>query len=132
MELPMTHALKALTAALVAVVGLSFATEASAGGRKKARTTEAGPVLAEHPKSTYYRSRSATRVKGYAARRGGGFSYSIGDTINTYGDSRSVYGGTMMFRDGTTDRQTMAGPFDHGYFFDSGVTPRGGDSPYMH
>ena len=128
----MTHALKALTATLVAVVGFTFATEASAHSRKKTRTVESGPVLAEHPKSTYYRTRSATRVKGYSARRGGGFSYSASDTINTYGDSRSVYGGTMMFRHGITDRQTTTGPFDHGFFFDSGVTPRGGDSPYMH
>jgi hypothetical protein len=29
------------------------------------------------------------------------------------------------------DRQTRFGPFDHGFFFDSGIEPRGGDSPYL-
>jgi hypothetical protein len=69
-------------------------------------------------------------VRGYVARRGG-YSYSYGDTINTYGDSRSLYGATQSFRDPMLDRQTNAGPFDHGFFFESGVAPRGGNSPYM-
>ncbi|MGE3919166.1 MAG: hypothetical protein AB7F78_26060, partial [Hyphomicrobiaceae bacterium] len=77
--------------------------------------------------STY---RKAPRVKGYVERRGG-YSYSYGDTINTYGDSRNVYGSTQSFRDPMLDRQTNAGPFDHGFFFESGVAPRGGNSPYM-
>lgn len=75
-------------------------------------------------------SRKGPQVKGYAARRGG-YSYSYEDTINTYGDSRSLYGATQSFRDPMLDRQTTAGPFDHGFFFESGVAPRGGNSPYM-
>ncbi len=71
------------------------------------------------------------RVKGYYARRGG-YSYVIPDTLSTYGSSRSLYGGTPYYRDPALDRQSMAGPFDHGFFFDSGYGPRGGDSPYMH
>ncbi len=71
------------------------------------------------------------QVRGFVARRGG-YSYSYADSVNTYGDSRSVYGGTQMFRNFMYDRQTTSGPFDHGFFFDSGVLPRGGDSPYMH
>ncbi len=71
------------------------------------------------------------QVRGYTARRGG-YSYRYADSINTYGDSRSLYGATLRFRDPALDRQTNAGPFDHGFFFDSGVAPRGGDSPYMH
>jgi len=70
------------------------------------------------------------QVRGYVARRGG-YSYSYSDTINTYGDSRSLYGATQSFRDPMVDRQTNAGPFDHGFFFESGVAPRGGNSPYM-
>jgi hypothetical protein len=125
----MMRALMAITAALATTVCLVVPTGASAADKRV--RTEAGPQLAEHPKSAYYRKRSATRVKGFVARRGG-YSYTIPDTINTYGDSRSLYGGTMMFRDPSLDRQTSAGPFDHGFFFDSGVQPRGGDSPYMH
>ena len=30
------------------------------------------------------------------------------------------------------DRQTPSGPFDHGFFFDSGMGLHGGDSPYQH
>jgi hypothetical protein len=73
---------------------------------------------------------SGTKVRGYTERRGG-YSYSYSDTINTYGDARSRYGATELFRDPMLDRQTNAGPFDHGFFFESGVSPRGGNSPYM-
>lgn len=69
--------------------------------------------------------------QGYTLHRGG-YSYSYGDTINTYGGSRSVYGGGTEFRDPTLERQTEAGPFDHGFFFDSAIGPHGGNAPYMH
>jgi hypothetical protein len=76
---------------------------------------------------------AASKKKGSGAVKAhrGGYSYSPEDTINTYGDSRSKYGGASSLRDPMLDRQTEAGPFDHGFFFDSGVAPRGGDSPYM-
>ncbi len=81
-----------------------------------------------HPKSSYYRKAPGG---GRAARRGG-YSYQYSESINTYGDSRSLYGGASSLRDPTLDRQTSSGPFDHGFFFDSGVTsPNGGESPYM-
>lgn len=82
----------------------------------------AAPALADGKKGA--------KVKGYTERRGG-YSYSYADSINTYGDSRSNYGGASSLRDPMLDRQTNAGPFDHGFFFDSGIGPRGGDSPYM-
>lgn len=126
----MTRALHGILAATAVLIGLSLATDASAGERKRTRAVE-GPVLAEHPKSTYYRKRKGPQVRGYVVRRGG-YSYTYADSINTYGDSRSLYGSTWSFRDPSLDRQTTAGPFDHGFFFDSGVGPRGGDSPYMH
>lgn len=88
----------------------------------------AGAALADDRSS--YRKRSGAQVKGYTERRGG-YSYSVPDTINTYGDSRSIYGSTRAFRDPSMDTQTNAGPFDHGFFFDSGNAPRGGNSPYM-
>lgn len=71
------------------------------------------------------------KPKGTPDRRGG-YSYSQADTINTYGDSRGLYGRANSLRDPSIDRQTNFGPFDHGYFYDSGVEPRGGNSPYLH
>lgn len=73
--------------------------------------------------------RAKPQVRSYVARRGG-YSYSPEDVINTYGDSRSKYGGASAYRDPLLDRQTEFGPFDHGFFFDSGIGPRGGNSPY--
>ena len=54
----------------------------------------------------------------FAGRRVGFYSYSYRDVMGRY-------------RDPYLDRQTQAGPFDYGFFFNSGITPRGGDSPYM-
>jgi hypothetical protein len=87
------------------------------------------PAAADGSKSRSYSAGKGTKVYGYARR--GGYSYSYADSINTYGDSRSLYGATQHFRDPMLDRQTNAGPFDHGFFFESGVAPRGGNSPYM-
>jgi hypothetical protein len=98
--------------------------------------TVAGTAIADDkPASARQHANSAkvkggAKVKGYVARRGG-YSYSAEDTINTYGDSRSRYGATQSFRDPMMDRQSSAGPFDHGFFFESGIAPRGGNSPYM-
>jgi hypothetical protein len=73
---------------------------------------------------------SGAKVRGYTQRRGS-YSYSYEDSINTYGDARGSYGRADSLRDRLIDRQTNSGPFDHGFFFDSGIAPRGGDSPYM-
>ncbi len=115
-----------LMAALVAAAALSLAAPAADAGSRRAVAKSAEG--AEHPQSRAYRG--GPRVKGYVARRGG-YSYSVPDTINTYGDARSKYGSASSYRDPSLDRQTNAGPFDHGFFFDSGIGPRGGDSPYM-
>ncbi len=85
------------------------------------------PASAGHRHAGYH---NGTRVKGFVQRRGG-YSYSYPDSINTYGDSRSNYGGASVYRDPNLDKQTVAGPFDHGFFFDSGMGGHGGDSPYM-
>lgn len=61
----------------------------------------------------------------------GGYSYTQQDTINTYGDSRSLYGAALSLRDPQMDRQSNGGPFDQGFFFDSAITPRGGEAPYL-
>ena len=79
----------------------------------------------------YHRQyQSGPQVKGYVARRGG-YSYSYTDSINTYGNSRTNNGAADVYRDPNLDKQTNAGPFDHGFFFDSGLGSHGGDSPYM-
>lgn len=79
-------------------------------------------------KSKYSRS-GKPQVRGYVQRRGG-YSYRPEDTINTYGDSRGRYGAANSFRDPWADRQTRFGPFNEGFFFESGIQPRGGNLPY--
>jgi len=78
----------------------------------------------------YYRA-VKPRVYGYVVRSGGGYSYTVEDIINTYSTSRTRYGSTDYFRNWRVDRQTPFGPFDHGFFFDSAIAPRGGDAPYL-
>lgn len=82
----------------------------------------------------HVRVQRGTRVKGFVSRGGvGGYSFIWADSINTYGDARGRYGSATVFRDPNLGRQTPGGPFDHGFFFDSGLfSPHGGSSPYMH
>jgi hypothetical protein len=61
------------------------------------------------------------QVRGYAARE----RAATPDEIARY---FHLYGGYI---DPTINKQTQAGPFDSGFFFDSGIAPNGGDSPYM-
>lgn len=107
-----------------AVAGLA---PAEAGGYRY-RDRAAVETDGVHPKSSYYRGRS--EVRGYVKRRGG-YSYTKEDTINTYGDARGRFGAANSLRDPSMDTQTRSGPFDHGFFFNSPMGPRGGDSPYM-
>ncbi len=110
----------------VAAIG-GWSTPADAGWRKSGcASAKSG---SGHARSCNYRR--GPQVRGYVARRGG-YSYTYADSINTYGDSRSKYGAASSLRDPALDRQTSAGPFDHGFFFDSGIAPNGGDSPYLH
>jgi hypothetical protein len=46
---------------------------------------------------------------------------------STGGNARSRYGSVNSYRDPFAERQTVAGPFDYGWFFDSATAPRGGD-----
>lgn len=78
----------------------------------------------------YYRA-VKPKVRGYVVRQGGGYSYTVEDVINTYNDNRTHFGGTNAYRNWMVDRQTRSGPFDHGFFFDSAIAPRGGDAPYQ-
>jgi hypothetical protein len=123
---------KLMTAALavgsaLALIALNADT-ASAAERKAAAAPAPAVVEGGHRASSYYRR--GPQVRGFSQRRGG-YSYSATDTINTYGNNRSIFGGANSYRDGFLDRQTLGGPFDHGFFFDSGIGPRGGNSPYQ-
>lgn len=113
-----------ISAGALLLAALSILPTIATAGPKKA-PAQSG---LDHPKSSYYRG--GPQVRGYVARRGG-YSYSPEDSINTYGDSRSKYGTASSLRDPSLDRQTTSGPFDHGFFFDSGTSFRGGEAPYM-
>jgi hypothetical protein len=76
--------------------------------------------------------RNQNQGESYQLHRRGGYSYNYSDSINTYGGSRTVSGGGSEFRDPTLERQTEAGPFDNGFFFDSAIGQHGGNAPYMH
>ena len=120
-----------LILALGAVALIGFGSDVDAGEPRAKKKAMATADATEHPKSPYYRKRA--RVYGYMGRRRvGGYSYSAQDVMNTYGLTRGLYGSMNSYRDPFVDRQTTAGPFDHGFFFDSGIAPRGGDSPYLH
>jgi hypothetical protein len=110
------------------IVSCVFTSRADAQSRRSDNSTAVESSM--HPTSSSER-RGKAQVRSYVARRGG-YSYSAEDVINTYGDSRSIYGGANNYRDPMLDRQTNFGPFDHGFFFDSGVGVRGGNSPYHH
>jgi hypothetical protein len=119
---------KGMVAALCgAVAVLALAGSPQAEEQRAVKTYTQGSM--EPAKSRYHRKRS-TRVRGFLARRLGFYSYDDSDVTNVYGGSRALYGSTNTYRDPFIDRQTTAGPFDHGFFFDSGMGPRGGDSPY--
>jgi hypothetical protein len=111
-----------------AIAALAFTSPGQAGDRNE-RSSYHRQGHMEPAKSRYQRKR-APQVKGFAMRRGGYYSYNDSDVVNVYGGSRALFGSTNSYRDPFTDRQTTAGPFDHGFFFDSGTGPRGGDAPY--
>jgi hypothetical protein len=104
--------LKTVGAAVFAVVSLAGMSGGALAESQPRKVTEVAPT-AEHRASSVYRR--GPQVRGFVARRGG-YSYGSADTINTYGDARSRYGSTSSYRDGTVDRQTNNGPFDHGFF----------------
>ena len=114
----------AVASGLIAAMALASGADAQSQRSSKSAATEGSVNL------TSGSNRSKPQVRSYVARRGG-YSYSPEDVINTYGDSRSRYGGASNYRDPMLDRQTNFGPFDHGFFFDSGIGPHGGNSPYQ-
>lgn len=69
------------------------------------------------------------RVKGYYYR-GGYYSYVDADVVDTRAWARSLFISKNPLRTPLSEQQSPAGPFDSGYFFDSGIGPRFNDSPY--
>jgi hypothetical protein len=122
----MKNAALALAIGALALAGLATAGHAAEPRGRIVTATEAG----YQPAKARYIRRHAARPRAY--RRIGFYSYTYRDVINTYGMSRAKYGSINSYRDPFVDRQTVNGPFDHGFFFDSGMAPRGGDSPYLH
>jgi hypothetical protein len=117
----------ALALGTLALVGFAAAGEAAERRAKPVATADAA-----HQTTNGRLSHKRTAgVRRYRPMRGG-YSYSYRDVINTYGMSRARYGSINSYREFFVDRQTANGPFDHGFFFDSGMGPRGGDSPYLH
>lgn len=107
---------------------LAFLAIAGSAHAQSVRKAPAEPgVQGTHARSAYYHR--APQVRGFVQRRGG-YSFTRADLYNTYGDSRTS-GATNSYRNPFVDRQTRSGPFDHGFFFDSGISPRGGDAPYF-
>ena len=119
---------KALALALGA---LALMPSAAGAAERSARAAVVQSVGSAQQTSARTYRRRAMHAPRFAKRRVGFYSYSYRDVINTYGMSRSVYGGMNTYRDPYVDLQTPAGPFDHGFFFDFGILPRGGNSPYL-
>jgi hypothetical protein len=114
-EMGVMHHKTVLVAGLGVLALMVCAGASQADGRKAART--AALTAGEH-KAVYYRKR-ATRVRGYFAMRGG-YAYGRSDVTSTYGPSRPPY---------AVVDQSPGGPFDSGFFFDSGITPLN-NAPY--
>ena len=104
--------LKFAGAAVAAILSLSGAAAPAQADSAPRKVADVAPT-AEHRASGAYRR--APQVRGFVQRRGG-YSYSASDSINTYGDARTRFGGNSSYRDSFADRQTNNGPFDHGFF----------------
>jgi hypothetical protein len=105
----------------VLVVGLGVLALLGCAGASQAdgrRMTSTSAPAAGEKKTIHYRKR-ATRVRGYFAMRGG-YAYGRSDLTGTYGSSRAPYAWVD---------QSPGGPFDSGFFFDSGITPLN-NAPY--
>jgi hypothetical protein len=114
MKHPATIAAILVAAAIVAWSGMCHAAERRAGGGIYANPG--------NPKTRHHRKRPL-EVTIHRYRRIGGYSYGTSDVTSTYGRAPPPY---------LDVRQSPGGPFDSGFFFDSGISPRGGNSLYFH
>ena len=107
----------AATLAVAAIIACPGATHAAERGARSKVYADADGVRGRH-----YRKRPL-EVDIYRRRRTGGYSYRAHDITSTYGRAPPPY---------LDVRQSQGGPFDSGFFFDSGIGPRGGNSLYFH
>jgi hypothetical protein len=96
-------------------------------GPLQAQEVRSGAVVttadAQGAPRAYKRKRAPMQIDIYAPRRRiGGYSYRAQDVTSSY-NTRNPPPYMHV-------RQTPSGPFDSGFFFDSGVGPRAGDAPY--
>jgi hypothetical protein len=96
----------ALGICAAALLGFAGAADAADPDTKIA---DAGARPRAHQKS------GSLQVDIYRQRRIGGYSYSRSDVMGSYGASPPPYARPL---------QSPGGPFDSGFFFDSGIGPR--------
>jgi len=118
---------KALLSALGALALLAFSGSPLVGEHWASKAFADGSKAA--PAKARHKSKRAVRVRGFL-QRGGYYSYVDPDVINTYTGPRPLFGSTSLFRDPVAERQSQGGPFDSGFFFDSGIGPPWNSSPY--
>jgi hypothetical protein len=102
----MARVLSALLAGVVAVAGLGLGAASFEPVAAQETAKKSGKPL-----------RGVVRYK-----RVGGYSYKYQDTKMSPSEAK-------RFWDPPT--QSISGPFDSGFFFDSAQRPNGGDAPYM-
>jgi hypothetical protein len=111
----------AMVAIPVSVMALLAYTGAARADERRASTATYAP--SKDANARYYRKQRPLEVTIYGRRRIGGYSYGRADVVSTYGQSPPPW---------LDVRQTPGGPFDSGFFFDSGMGLHGGNSPYQH
>jgi hypothetical protein len=68
------------------------------------------------------------KAKRHARTQARGYTLSPGSSPAEIARYFQLYGGYI---DPSINKQSQGGPFDSGFFFDSGINRNGGDSPYM-
>jgi hypothetical protein len=64
----------------------------------------------------------AARMRGYYYG-GGYYSYTDREVVSSWAWARSLFISRSYFRTPLTSQQSPGGPFDSGFFFDSGLSP---------
>jgi hypothetical protein len=76
----------------------------------------------------YDQPKPPRKGKRHAHSQARGYTLSQGNSPAEIARYFQLYGG---FIDPSINKQSQGGPFDSGFFFDSGINRNGGDSPYM-
>jgi hypothetical protein len=102
----MARVLSALLAGVIAVAGLGLGAASFESAAAQETVKKSGKPL-----------RGVVRYK-----RVGGYSYKYQDTVMSPSEAKRFW---------DPPSQSISGPFDSGFFFDSAQRPNGGDAPYM-